>query len=70
MRRKFKQHYRRWKVWRKTNDNGKLYQFMVLLGVIKTPAMSYTLLPYERPTKFFYENDEFCECGEVERSLR
>lgn len=62
--RKFKRHYQRWKIW-KGDTPLNLFAIQVLLGLRKSILMDYVLLPDERPTQFFYENDRFCECGEV-----
>ena len=67
---KLKLHFRRWNVWRKHNANGKLHHILVLLGIIRSPTMGWTLVGYERPTKFFYENDRFCSTGEVRKENR
>lgn len=64
---RFKLRYKRWKEWRKHNANGKLHHILVLLGIIQSPTMNNTLVGYERPTKFFYEDDVFCSTGDVEQ---
>lgn len=40
-------HIRRWNVWRKRNCNSKFHKLIVLLGIIKSPTMMYTMLPEE-----------------------
>lgn len=67
---KLKTHIERWKVWRNYDSSSKLYQVLVLLGLVRSSSFEYTLLPYERPTKFFYENDKFSSCGEVEKGVK
>lgn len=64
--RKFKRHYQRWKRWEKDCLNNKPYKIMVLLGLRNSPSFEFTLIPDEYPKRFFYEDDKFCECGEVE----
>lgn len=44
---KLVKHIRRWNIWRKNNLNCKLHKFLVLIGFIKSPTFSYTLLPEE-----------------------
>lgn len=40
-------HFRRWNIWRKCSLNNKLYKFLVLFGVIKSPTMTTVFLPEE-----------------------
>lgn len=40
-------HIQRWNIWRKTNLNGPLHKFLVLVGLIKSPCMPFTYTPDE-----------------------
>lgn len=42
-------HIRRWNLWRKDCLNGKIYIFLVLVGVATSPSLQFILLPEERP---------------------
>ena len=55
-------HIRRWNIWRKDNLNSRFYKFLVLIGVVMSPTMCFTLLPEEWMS--IVENiadlDDFC----------
>ena len=40
-------HIRRWNIWRKHCMNSPFHKFLVLVGFIKSPTMSFTFLPEE-----------------------
>lgn len=40
-------HIRRWNKWRKGNLNSRFYQFLVLIGFVKSPTMVLVLLDDE-----------------------
>lgn len=40
-------HIRRWNKWRKDNLNSHFYQFLVLIGFVKSPTMALVLLDDE-----------------------
>lgn len=42
---KLRNHIRRWNIWRKRCGNSKFYKLIVLLGIVKSPTMTLTLMP-------------------------
>lgn len=40
-------HIRRWNIWRKYSANRSIYKILVLLGLLHSPTLGFTLLPEE-----------------------
>ena len=41
----FKTRYKHWKFWSTRNRNGKLYQILVLFGILYSPSFEIMFLP-------------------------
>ena len=42
-------HVRRWNMWRKNNMNHPFYQFLVLIGVRKSPTLPFVVMKDDTP---------------------
>lgn len=51
-------HIRRWKLWRKYNCNGRIYQLCVLVGLAVSPTFYATYLPEEMAEMFSWLDAE------------
>lgn len=54
-------HFRRWNIWRKRSLNNKLYKFLVLFGVIKSPTMATVFLPEEIKDRIYFIEEPISE---------
>ena len=57
MRRRFK----RWKRWRETNLNGRIYQFFVLLGIAHSPTFGHDGWMFEEAERWTWKEEKHGE---------